>query len=126
MSRDSGESAGEQILSEVLIGTRGQVEGGRDAFRCDATSPKVFDALYVNMSSRRTGGILDPICSALDLIEKNGQAAASRQIGACYPVGVLTVAGGGHHIAALESRADFATLFAGLALIFHCPRNRHR
>src|SRR3989442_15991226 len=38
-----------KFFQKVLIGTRGQVEGGATLSAAMRTSPKVFDALYVNM-----------------------------------------------------------------------------
>src|SRR5260370_20724932 len=47
-----------KFFQKVLIGTRGQVEGGATLSAAMRSSPKVFDALYVNMvEAGETGGI---------------------------------------------------------------------
>src|SRR2546430_3501306 len=62
-----------KIFQKVLTGTRAQVEGGATLSTAMRSSPKVFDALYVNMvEAGETGGILDTILQRLSAyIEKN-------------------------------------------------------
>src|SRR6266581_3806944 len=51
-----------KIFQKVLTGTRAQVEGGATLSTAMRSSPKVFDALYVNMvEAGETGGILDTL-----------------------------------------------------------------
>src|SRR5260370_40565569 len=68
--------AGQQenkVFQKVLTGTRSQVEGGATLSAAMRSSPKVFDALYVNMvEAGETGGILDTILQRLSsYIENN-------------------------------------------------------
>src|SRR6267142_1728839 len=91
--------AGQQenkFFQKVLIGTRGQVEGGATLSAAMRTSPKVFDPLYVNMvEAGETCGILDTILQRLSTyIEKNVKLQRAVKSALVYPVGVLTVAGG--------------------------------
>src|SRR5262252_9463113 len=62
-----------KTFQKVLTGTRAQVEGGATLSTAMRSSPKVFDALYVNMvEAGETGGILDTILQRLSAyIEKN-------------------------------------------------------
>src|SRR5260370_41611746 len=64
-----------KFFQKVLAGTRGQVEGGATLSAAMRTSPKVFDALYVNMvEAGETGGVLDTILTPLlTYIVKNVQ-----------------------------------------------------
>src|SRR5258706_11901521 len=61
--------AGQQenkFFQKVLTGTRSQVEGGATLSAAMRSSPKVFDALYVNMvEAGETGGILANILQPL-------------------------------------------------------------
>src|SRR5438309_11893789 len=51
-----------KIFQKILAGTRAQVEGGATLSAAMRSSPKAFDALYVNMvEAGETGGILDTI-----------------------------------------------------------------
>src|SRR5260370_11107064 len=70
--------AGQQenkFFQKVLIGTRGQVEGGATLSAALRSSPKVFDALYVNMvEAGETRGIFGPPLPPLSpFLPKNGQ-----------------------------------------------------
>ena len=113
--------AGQQenkFFQKVLIGTRGQVEGGATLSAAMRTSPKVFDALYVNMvEAGETGGILDTILQRLSTyIEKNVKLQRAVKSALVYPVGVLTVAGGVITLLLWKVVPIFATLFAGLGV----------
>ncbi len=128
--------AGQQenkFFQKVLIGTRGQVEGGATLSAAMRSSPKVFDALYVNMvEAGETGGILDTILQRLSTyIEKNVKLQRAVKSALVYPVGVLSVAGGvitlllfaGGVITLLLWKVVpiFATLFAGLGVDLPLP-----
>jgi len=81
-----------KFFQKVLINTRGQVEGGATLSAAMRGSPKVFDALYVNMvEAGETGGILDTILQRLSTyIEKNVKLQRAVKSALVYPVGVLT------------------------------------
>src|ERR1700722_1812956 len=55
-----------KFFQKVLINTRSMVEGGATLSTAMRSSPKAFDALYVNMvEAGETGGILDIILQRL-------------------------------------------------------------
>ena len=87
------------------------------------TSPKVFDALYVNMvEAGETGGILDTILQRLSTyIEKNVKLKRAVKSALVYPVGVLTVAGSVITLLLWKVVPIFATLFAGLGVDLPLP-----
>src|ERR1700758_1957070 len=62
-----------KTFQKVLTSTRSAVEGGTKLSAGMKSSPKAFDALYVNMvEAGETGGILDTILQRLSTyIEKN-------------------------------------------------------
>ncbi len=118
--------AGQQenkLFQKVLVGTRGQVEGGATLSAAMRSSPKVFDALYVNMvEAGETGGILDTILQRLSTyIEKNVKLQRAVKSALVYPVGVLTVAGGVIVLLLWKVVPIFATLFAGLGVDLPLP-----
>jgi type IV pilus assembly protein PilC len=118
--------AGQQenkFFQKVLTGTRGQVEGGATLSAAMRSSPKVFDALYVNMvEAGETGGILDTILQRLSgYIEKNVKLQRAVKSALVYPVGVLSVAGGVIVLLLWKVVPIFATLFAGLGVDLPLP-----
>src|SRR5712691_3202437 len=112
-----------KVFQKVLTGTRSQVEGGATLSAAMRTSPKVFDALYVNMvEAGETGGILDTILQRLSTyIEKNVKLQRAVKSALVYPVGVLTVAGGVITLLLWKVVPIFATLFAGLGVDLPLP-----
>jgi type IV pilus assembly protein PilC len=112
-----------KFFQKVLIGTRSQVEGGATLSAAMRSSPKVFDALYVNMvEAGETGGILDTILQRLSTyIEKNVKLQRAVKSALVYPVGVLTVAGGVITLLLWKVVPIFATLFAGLGVDLPLP-----
>jgi type IV pilus assembly protein PilC len=112
-----------KTFQKVLTGTRGQVEGGATLSAAMRSSPKVFDALYVNMvEAGETGGILDTILQRLSsYIEKNVKLQRAVKSALVYPVGVLTVAGGVITLLLWKVVPIFATLFAGLGVDLPLP-----
>jgi type IV pilus assembly protein PilC len=112
-----------KFFQKVLVGTRSQVEGGATLSAAMRTSPKVFDALYVNMvEAGETGGILDTILQRLSsYIEKNVKLQRAVKSALVYPVGVLTVAGGVITLLLWKVVPIFATLFAGLGVDLPLP-----
>jgi type IV pilus assembly protein PilC len=112
-----------KFFQKVLTGTRGQVEGGATLSAAMRSSPKVFDALYVNMvEAGETGGILDTILQRLSgYIEKNVKLQRAVKSALVYPVGVLTVAGGVITLLLWKVVPIFATLFAGLGVDLPLP-----
>ena len=118
--------AGQQenkFFQKVLTSTRSQVEGGATLSAAMRSSPKVFDALYVNMvEAGETGGILDTILQRLSTyIEKNVKLQRAVKSALVYPVGVLTVAGGVITLLLWKVVPIFATLFAGLGVDLPLP-----
>jgi type IV pilus assembly protein PilC len=112
-----------KFFQKVLVGTRSQVEGGATLSAAMRTSPKVFDALYVNMvEAGETGGILDTSLQRLSsYIEKNVKLQRAVKSALVYPVGVLTVAGGVITLLLWKVVPIFATLFAGLGVDLPLP-----
>src|ERR1700681_3157595 len=112
-----------KFFQKVLTGTRGQVEGGATLSAAMRSSPKVFDALYVNMvEAGETGGILDTILQRLSTyIDKNVKLQRAVKSALVYPVGVLTVAGGVITLLLWKVVPIFATLFAGLGVDLPLP-----
>jgi type IV pilus assembly protein PilC len=112
-----------KFFQKVLINTRSQVEGGATLSAAMRGSPKVFDALYVNMvEAGETGGILDTILQRLSTyIEKNVKLQRAVKSALVYPVGVLTVAGGVITLLLWKVVPIFATLFAGLGVDLPLP-----
>jgi type IV pilus assembly protein PilC len=118
--------AGQQenkFFQKVLVNTRSQVEGGATLSAAMRSSPKVFDALYVNMvEAGETGGILDTILQRLSTyIEKNVKLQRAVKSALVYPVGVLSVAGGVITLLLWKVVPIFATLFAGLGVDLPLP-----
>jgi type IV pilus assembly protein PilC len=118
--------AGQQenkFFQKVLVNTRSQVEGGATLSAAMRSSPKVFDALYVNMvEAGETGGILDTILQRLSTyIEKNVKLQRAVKSALVYPVGVLAVAGGVITLLLWKVVPIFATLFAGLGVDLPLP-----
>jgi type IV pilus assembly protein PilC len=112
-----------KFFQKVLTGTRGQVEGGATLSAAMRSSPKVFDALYVNMvEAGETGGILDTILQRLSsYIEKNVKLQRAVKSALVYPVGVLTVAAGVITLLLWKVVPIFATLFAGMGVDLPLP-----
>src|SRR5215831_345185 len=112
-----------KTFQKVLTGTRAQVEGGATLSTAMRSSPKVFDALYVNMvEAGETGGILDTILQRLSAyIEKNVKLQRAVKSALVYPVGVLTVAAGVITLLLWKVVPIFATLFAGLGVELPLP-----
>src|SRR6266702_4792169 len=118
--------AGQQenkVFQKVLTGTRSQVEGGATLSAAMRSSPKVFDALYVNMvEAGETGGILDTILQRLSsYIEKNVKLKRAVKSALVYPVGVISVAAGVITLLLWKVVPIFATLFAGLGVDLPLP-----
>ncbi len=118
--------AGQQenkFFQKVLTATRSQVEGGATLSAAMRSSPKVFDALYVNMvEAGETGGILDTILQRLSTyIEKNVKLQRAVKSALVYPIGVLTVAGGVITLLLWKVVPIFATLFTGLGVDLPLP-----
>src|SRR3989449_10774326 len=107
-----------KTFQKVITGTRSSVEGGTTLSAAMRSSPKVFDALYVNMvEAGETGGILDTILQRLSTyIDKNGKLKRAVKSALVYPVGVLTVAAGVITLLLWKVVPIFATLFAGLGV----------
>src|SRR3989449_3990310 len=84
--------AGQQenkFFQKILAGTRAQVEGGATLSAAMRTSPKAFDALYVNMvEAGETGGIFGTILQRLSTyIEKKVKFERALKAALRYSVG---------------------------------------
>jgi type IV pilus assembly protein PilC len=112
-----------KTFQKVLTATRSQVEGGATLSSAMRSSPKVFDALYVNMvEAGETGGILDTILQRLSgYIEKNVKLQRAVKSALVYPVGVLTIAAAVITLLLWKVVPIFATLFAGLGVSLPLP-----
>src|SRR5215468_1474581 len=112
-----------KTFQKVLTNTRASVEGGSTLSAAMKQSPKVFDALYVNMvEAGETGGILDTILQRLSAyIEKNVKLQRAVKSALVYPVGVLTVAASVITLLLWKVVPIFATLFAGLGVELPLP-----
>src|SRR6267378_3590024 len=112
-----------KFFQKILAGTRAQVEGGATLSAAMRSSPKAFDALYVNMvEAGETGGILDTILQRLSTyIEKNVKLQRAVKSALVYPVGVLSVAAGVITLLLWKVVPIFATLFAGLGVDLPLP-----
>src|SRR5690349_2574502 len=112
-----------KLFQKVLAGTRGQVEGGATLSTAMRSSPKVFDALYVNMvEAGETGGILDTILQRLSTyIEKNVKLQRAVKSALVYPIGVISVAAAVITLLLWKVVPIFATLFAGLGVDLPLP-----
>src|SRR5205807_6257059 len=112
-----------KTFQKVLTGTRAQVEGGATLSTAMRSSPKAFDALYVNMvEAGETGGILDTILQRLSTyIEKNVKLQRAVKSALVYPVGVVTIAGAVITLLLWKVVPIFATLFAGLGVDLPLP-----
>ena len=112
-----------KFFQKVLINTRSMVEGGSTLSTAMRSSPKVYDALYVNMvEAGETGGILDIILQRLSTyIEKNVKLQRAVKSALIYPVGVLVIAGLVIFLLLWKVVPIFATLFAGLGVTLPLP-----
>jgi type IV pilus assembly protein PilC len=112
-----------KFFQKVLVNTRSMVEGGATLSTAMRSSPKVYDALYVNMvEAGETGGILDIILQRLSTyIEKNVKLQRAVKSALIYPVGVLTIAGLVIFLLLWKVVPIFATLFAGLGVALPLP-----
>ena len=112
-----------KIFQKVLTNTRSSVEGGATLSAAMRQSPKVFDALYVNMvEAGETGGILDTILQRLSsYIEKNVKLQRAVKSALVYPIGVISVAAGVITLLLWKVVPIFATLFAGLGADLPLP-----
>src|SRR6202163_2553052 len=112
-----------KFFQKVLVNTRSMVEGGATLSTAMRSSPKVYDALYVNMvEAGETGGMLDIILQRLSTyIEKNVKLQRAVKSALVYPVGVLTVAGGVITLLLWKVVPIFSTLFTGLGVTLPLP-----
>src|SRR5215471_7047917 len=112
-----------KAFQKTLTATRAGVEGGATLSTAMRSSPKVFDALYVNMvEAGETGGILDTILQRLSAyIEKNVKLKRAVKSALVYPVAVLLVAAAVIVLLLWKVVPIFATLFVGLGVELPLP-----
>jgi len=112
-----------KLFQKVLTNTRSQVEGGATLSASMRSSPKVFDALYVNMvEAGETGGILDTILQRLSTyIEKNVKLKRAVKSAMIYPVAVIGIAVMVITLLLWKVVPIFTTLFNGLGVDLPLP-----
>src|SRR5271154_2460982 len=118
--------AGQQenkVFQNVLIGTRGAVEGGSTLSAAMRQYEKVFDPLYVNLvEAGETGGILDTILQRLSTyIEKNVKLKRAVKSAMIYPVAVLGIAAAVIILLLWKVDPIFITLVNGLGADLPLP-----
>jgi type IV pilus assembly protein PilC len=110
-------------FAEVILATRGDVEGGASLADAMNKHPKVFDSLFVNMiAAGEAGGILDTILKRLaTYIEKAVKLKGQVKSAMIYPVAVVLIAVIVVGVILWKVIPTFATLFAGLGAQLPLP-----
>jgi type IV pilus assembly protein PilC len=103
-------------FAEVILATRGDVEGGASLADAMKKHPKTFDPLFTNMiAAGEAGGILDTILKRLaTYIEKAVKLQGQVKSAMIYPVAVMVIAGLVVGVILWKVIPTFASLFAGL------------
>ena len=112
-----------KYFSQVILQTRGDVEGGMSLAEAMKRHPKVFDALFCNMiAAGEAGGILDTILKRLaTYIEKAVKLKSQVQSAMIYPVAVIVIACVVIGVILWKVIPTFASLFAGLGAELPLP-----
>ena len=81
-------------FAEIILRTRGDVEGGAALADAMRKHPNAFDSLYTNMiAAGEAGGILDAILKRLSTyIEKNVKLRGQVKSAMTYPIAVVVIA----------------------------------
>ena len=112
-----------KYFAQVILATRGDVEGGMSLAEAMKRHPKCFDALFCNMiAAGAAGGILDTILKRLaTYIEKAVKLKAQVQSAMIYPVAVVVIACVVIGVILWKVIPTFASLFAGLGAELPLP-----
>ncbi|MBM3817405.1 MAG: type II secretion system F family protein [Acidimicrobiia bacterium] len=110
-------------FSEVILATRGDVEGGASLADAMSKHPKTFDPLFTNMiAAGEAGGILDTILKRLaTYIEKAVKLQSQVKSAMVYPVAVVVIATVVVGVILWKVIPTFANLFAGLGAELPLP-----
>jgi type IV pilus assembly protein PilC len=112
-----------KYFAQVILATRGDVEGGKSLAEAMKQHPKVFDSLFCNMiAAGEAGGILDTILKRLaTYIEKAVKLRGQVQSAMIYPIAVITIACVVIGVILWKVIPTFASLFAGLGAELPLP-----
>jgi len=112
-----------KYFAQVILATRGDVEGGMSLAEAMKRHPKCFDALFCNMiAAGEAGGILDTILKRLaTYIEKAVKLKAQVKSAMIYPIAVITIACVVIGVILWKVIPTFASLFAGLGAELPLP-----
>ena len=118
-----GNQEDHKYFSQVILATRGDVEGGMSLADAMKRHPKCFDALFCNMiAAGEAGGILDTILKRLAVyIEKAVKLKSQVQSAMIYPIAVIVIAGVVIGVILWKVIPTFASLFAGLGATLPLP-----
>jgi type IV pilus assembly protein PilC len=112
-----------KYFAQVILATRGDVEGGMSLAEAMKKHPKCFDPLFCNMiAAGEAGGILDTILKRLAVyIEKAVKLNSQVKSAMIYPVAVITIAVVVIGVILWKVIPTFASLFAGLGATLPLP-----
>ena len=112
-----------KYFAQVILATRGDVEGGMSLAEAMKRHPKCFDSLFCNMiAAGEAGGILDTILKRLaTYIEKAVKLKSQVQAAMIYPIAVITIACVVIGVILWKVIPTFASLFAGLGAELPLP-----
>jgi type IV pilus assembly protein PilC len=110
-------------FAQVILTTRGDVEGGASLADAMKKHPKTFDALFTNMiAAGEAGGILDTILKRLaTYIEKAVKLKSQVKSAMVYPIAVMVIAALVVGVILWKVIPTFANLFAGLGADLPLP-----
>ena len=110
-------------FAEIILRTRGDVEGGAALADAMRKHPNAFDSLYTNMiAAGEAGGILDAILKRLSTyIEKNVKLRGQVKSAMTYPIAVVVIAVLGVGVILWKVIPTFASMFAGLGATLPLP-----
>jgi type IV pilus assembly protein PilC len=118
-----GNQEDHKYFAQVILATRGDVEGGLSLAEAMKRHPKCFDSLFCNMiAAGEAGGILDTILKRLaTYIEKAVKLKAQVKSAMIYPIAVITIACLVIGVILWKVIPTFASLFAGLGAELPLP-----
>jgi type IV pilus assembly protein PilC len=118
-----GNQEEDKHFAEVILQTRGAVEGGAALADAMRRFPNAFDPLFTNMiAAGEAGGILDTILKRLaTYIEKNVKLKAQVKSAMIYPTAVLVIAASVVTVILWKVIPTFAAMFAGLGADLPLP-----
>src|SRR6187401_1300763 len=112
-----------KYFAQVILATRGDVEGGMSLAEAMKRHPKCFDPLFCNMiAAGEAGGILDTILKRLAVyIEKAVKLKGQVKSAMIYPIAVILIATVVVGVILWKVIPTFANLFAGLGAQLPLP-----